>query len=65
MNINGWCGVCLQDARPHSYGYCPYDGPPTKDKKIITRVKSDKNWGFCSDTCNEARTDLPLIFPKS
>ena len=52
MNSNGWCGVCLKDAKPFSYGYCAFDEPPSTNE-FITRVKVDKNWGFCSDQCNQ------------
>ena len=52
INSHGWCGVCLKDAKSGEYGHCPYDGPPTKEKKLITRVKTDKHWGFCSNRCN-------------
>ena len=52
---NGWCGVCLKDSSPWSYGYCPpYGGDKylPKERSLITRVKRAKHWGFCSDQCN-------------
>ena len=55
INSHGWCGVCLKDAKPGEYGYCSYDEEPTKEKKLITRVKTDKHWGFCSNRCNTNR----------
>jgi hypothetical protein len=51
MNSAGWCGVCLKEAKPYSYGYCPFDGNPPKEKEFVTRVKRAKHWGFCSDLC--------------
>ena len=51
-NGDGWCGVCLKNAKPYSYGYCSYDGPPPREDQFITRVRRAKHWGFCSDRCN-------------
>ena len=51
-NNDGWCGVCLKNAKPYSYGYCSYDGPPPREDQFITRVRRAKHWGFCSDRCN-------------
>lgn len=48
---HGWCGVCLKNASPWSYGYCPYGANPPPDDALITRVKRAKHWGFCSHLC--------------
>ena len=45
--------MCLKNAAPWSYGFCPYGRPPPPDRSLITRVKRAKHWGFCSDLCKE------------
>ena len=51
---NGWCGVCLKNASPGTYGYCTYGDSHQGDtsRELITKVKRSKHWGFCSDLCS-------------
>jgi len=41
----GWCGVCIKDAPPFGYGYCPPNGLMLEDDDKITRQapKYEKN----------------------
>ena len=46
---NGWCGVCLKDAKTgNPESNCPYAAHAYPE----TIVRPNKNWGFCSDLCN-------------
>ena len=49
---HGWCGVCLKNASPGTYGHCSYDSHQLEStRELITKVKRAKHWGFCSDLC--------------
>ena len=49
---HGWCGVCLKNASPGTYGHCTYESPQRETtRELITKVKRAKHWGFCSDLC--------------
>lgn len=46
----GWCGTCIQDAKPGTPGYC---GPGAQnieaEAPLITA--NSTNWGFCESHC--------------
>jgi len=63
----GWCGVCLNQAKPGEEGYCPdnmenneandnrNDEEYIEDEELdkeVTVVKPGKNWGYCSPECD-------------
>ena len=51
---HGWCGVCLKNASPGTYGHCTYESPQRETtRELITKVKRAKHWGFCSDLCKK------------
>ena len=71
MQGKNWCGVCLKDAEPYSYGWCPYDSNPPREKSTITRVRRAKHWGFCSHLCEKKseasslqETKLDVLTPQ-
>ena len=52
---HGWCGTCNPDAKRGERGYCPFTGSEDKaedDPRENTMVKTNQNWGFCSQSCS-------------
>ena len=45
---HGWCGVCLKNAKPWTYGYCPYGGelPEGKQSPYFCETKCKQTADF-------------------
>lgn len=55
MKPAGWCGTCDPIAKSGEPGFCDRDEPnqlPKNPSELLV-PEHDKNWGFCSDSCNK------------